>query len=310
MRAAPRKSPQRPVAFGLRLGLLFGLLATVAGLLAGRAVELQLVDHGFLASQGDARFSRVVAINAHRGTITDRFGEPLAVSTPVDSVWVNPRELAGNTEQLPRLARALGLDRQEFVRRVSSNLDREFLYVARGLQPTDARRVHALDIAGVAFAREYRRYYPAGEVTGHLIGFNNVDDVGQEGAELAFDHWLAGEDGAKRVIQDSRGRKVEDVESIRAARPGRDLALSIDLRIQYLAYRELKAAIRDNRARSGSVVVIDVNSGEVLAIVNQPAYNPNDREQFNAAVYRNRAATDLFEPGSSIKPFIVAARLR
>ena len=309
IRHAQRRSPQRPVAFGLRLGLLFGLLATAAGLLAGRAVELQLVDHGFLAGQGAARSSRVVAINAHRGTITDRFGEPLAVSTPVDSVWVNPRELAGNTEQLPRLARALRLDRHEFVRRVSSNLDREFLYVARGLQPADARRVRSLDIPGVAFAREHRRYYPAGEVTGHLIGFNNVDDVGQEGAELAFDHWLAGEDGAKRVIQDNRGRKVEDVESIRAARPGRDLALSIDLRIQYLAYRELKAAIRDNRARAGSVVVIDVNSGEVLAIVNQPAYNPNDRGQLKAAVYRNRAATDLFEPGSSIKPFIVAAAL-
>ncbi len=309
MRDTQRRSPQRPVAFGLRLGLLFGLLAAAAALLAARAVQLQLVDHGFLASQGDARFSRVVAINAHRGTITDRYGEPLAVSTPVDSVWVDPRELAGNTEQLPRLARALGLDRQEFVRRVSSNLDREFLYVARGLQPADARRVRALDVPGVAFAREYRRYYPAGEVTGHVIGFNNVDDVGQEGAELAFDHWLAGEDGAKRVIQDSRGRKVEDVESIRAVRPGRDLALSIDLRIQYLAYRELKAAIRANRARAGSVVVIDVNSGEVLAIVNQPAYNPNDRGQLNAAVYRNRAATDLFEPGSSIKPFIVAAAL-
>jgi cell division protein FtsI (penicillin-binding protein 3) len=309
MRDAQRRSPQRPVAFGLRLGLLFGLLAALAALLAGRAVELQLVDHGFLVSQGDARFSRVVAINAHRGTITDRYGEPLAVSTPVDSVWVNPRELAGNSEQLPRLARALRLDRQEFVRRVSSNLDREFLYVARGLQPADARRVRALDVPGVATTREYRRYYPGGEVTGHLIGFNNVDDVGQEGAELAFDHWLAGEDGAKRVIQDNRGRKVQDVESIRAARPGRDLALSIDLRIQYLAYRELKAAIRDNRARSGSVVVIDVNSGEVLAIVNQPAYNPNDRGQINPAVYRNRAATDLFEPGSSIKPFIVAAAL-
>ena len=309
MRDAQRRNPQRPVAFGLRLLLLFGLLATVACLLAGRAVELQLVDHSFLAREGDARFSRVVAISAHRGTITDRYGEPLAVSTPVDSVWVNPRELAGNTEQLPRLARALGLDRQEFVRRVSSNFDREFLYVARGLQPTWARRVRQLDITGVNFTREYRRYYPAGEVTGHLLGFNNVDDVGQEGAELAFDHWLAGEDGAKRVIQDSNGRKVEDVESIRAARPGRDLALSIDLRIQYLAYRELKAAIRDNRARSGSVVVIDVNTGEVLAIVNQPTYNPNDRGQLDAAAYRNRAATDLFEPGSSIKPFIVAAGL-
>ncbi len=158
-------------------------------------------------------------------------------------------------------------------------------------------------------SREYRRYYPAGEVTGHLLGFTDVDDTGQEGAELAFDHWLGGEDGAKRVIQDSDGNKVEDVESIRAVRPGRELPLSIDLRLQYLAYRELKAAIRDNRARSGSAVIIDIRTGEVLAMVNQPAYNPNDRSQLNAAAYRNRAATDLFEPGSSIKPFFVAAGL-
>jgi cell division protein FtsI (penicillin-binding protein 3) len=309
MKPAPRKNPPRPVAFGLRLTALFVLLILGAGLLVGRAIELQLIDHGFLARQGDARFSRVVPITAHRGTITDRYGEPLAISTPVDAVWVNPRELAERSEQLPQLARVLGVDRQAFVRRVSSNLDREFLYVARGLRPADARRVRELDLPGVNFAREYRRYYPAGEVTGHLLGFNNIDDVGQEGAELAFDHWLAGEDGQKRVIQDSRGRKVEDIESIRAVRPGRDLALSIDLRIQYLAYRELKAAIRDNRARAGSVVVTDVNTGEVLAIVNQPAYNPNDRAQYNAAAYRNRAVTDLFEPGSSIKPFIVAAGL-
>jgi len=158
-------------------------------------------------------------------------------------------------------------------------------------------------------SREYRRYYPASEVSGHLLGFTNVDDAGQEGLELAFDHWLAGEDGAKRVIQDRYGRIVQNVESIRPARPGRDLVLSIDLRIQYLAYRELKAAIRDQRARAGSAVVLDVASGEVLAMVNQPAYNPNDREQIQAATYRNRAATDIFEPGSSIKPFFVAAGL-
>ena len=299
----------RPVSFPLRLLVLFVLLGAAAVVLAGRAVQLQLVDHGFLADQGDARFMRVVATASHRGAITDRFNEPLAVSTPVDSVWVNPKELAGNTEQLPRLARAIGVGRNELVRRVSSSLNREFLFVARGLQPADSRKVRALGIDGVNFSREYRRYYPAGEVVGHVLGFTNVDDVGQEGAELAFDHWLAGEDGAKRVIQDSQGRKVEDVESIRAVRPGRNLTLSIDLRIQYLAYRELKAAILANRARSGSVVVIDVQTGEVLAMVNQPAYNPNDREQLAPAAYRNRAATDLFEPGSSIKPFIVAAGL-
>jgi cell division protein FtsI (penicillin-binding protein 3) len=306
LRSGGRASAQ---SFRLRLMLLFSVLLVAAGALVGRAVDLQLVDHGFLAQQGDARFARTAAIVAHRGIITDRNSEPLAVSTPVDSVWINPRELSGNLEQLPRLASALGSDRQALLRHVSSNLDREFLYLARGLQPDEATRVKALNLPGVNFAREYRRYYPAGEVTGHVLGFTSIDDVGQEGAELAFDNWLAGEDGAKRVIQDSKGRKVEDIESIRPVRPGRDLNLSLDLRIQYLAYRELKSAILENRALAGSVVVIDIDTGEVLAMVNQPAYNPNDRGQLMAAAYRNRAVTDLFEPGSSIKPFIVAAAL-
>jgi cell division protein FtsI (penicillin-binding protein 3) len=298
-----------PGSFRWRAYLLLGLLGACALALIYRAVNLQLVDHGFLAKEGDARFSRVLQIVAHRGTITDRYGEPLAVSTPVDSIWVNPAELAPATDQIPRLAKALGLDRQELARRITSNLDREFLYLARHRQPAEAAQIKALGIPGVYTSREYRRYYPAGEVTGHLLGFTNVDDAGQEGLELAFDHWLAGEDGAKRVIQDRYGRIVQNVESIRPARPGKDLVLSMDLRIQYLAYRELKAAIRDQRARAGSIVVIDVDSGEILAMVNQPAYNPNDRDQLQAATYRNRAATDIFEPGSSIKPFFVAAGL-
>jgi cell division protein FtsI (penicillin-binding protein 3) len=298
-----------PHSFRWRAYTLIGVLSACALGLAWRGVNLQLVDHGFLARQGDARFSRVLQIAAHRGTITDRYGEPLAVSTPVDSVWVNPGELALATDQIPRLASALQLDRQELARHITSNLDREFLYLARHRQPAEAAQIKALGIPGVYTSREYRRYYPAGEVTGHLLGFTNVDDAGQEGLELAFDHWLAGEDGAKRVIQDRYGRIVQNVESIRPARPGRDLVLSVDLRIQYLAYRELKAAIRDRHARAGSVVVLDVANGEVLAMVNQPAYNPNDREQIDAATYRNRAATDIFEPGSSVKPFFVAAGL-
>jgi cell division protein FtsI (penicillin-binding protein 3) len=296
-----------PRSFRWRAGVLLALLMLAGAALLWRAVDLQLVDHGFLARQGDARFSRVLQIAAHRGTITDRYGEPLAVSTPVDSIWVNPSELALATDQIPRLAGALGLDRQELARRITSNLDREFLYLARGKQPAEAAEIKALGIPGVYTSREYRRYYPASEVTGHLLGFTNVDDAGQEGLELAFDHWLAGEAGAKRVIQDRYGRIVENVESIRPARPGRDLVLAIDLRIQYLAYRELKAAVRDQRARAGSIVVLDVTTGEVLAMVNQPTFNPNDREQMQAADYRNRAATDIFEPGSSIKPFWVAA---
>jgi cell division protein FtsI (penicillin-binding protein 3) len=301
--------PGAPASFRWRAYLLIALLALSAVGLVWRAVNLQLVDHGFLAREGDARFSRVLDIAAHRGTISDRYGEPLAVSTPVDSLWVNPSELALATDQIPPLAAALKLDPLELTRRVTSNLDREFLYLARHRQPAEAAQIKALQIPGVYSSREYRRYYPAGEVSGHLLGFTNVDDAGQEGLELAFDHWLAGEDGAKRVIQDRYGRIVQNVESIRPARPGRDLVLSIDLRIQYLAYRELKAAIRDERARAGSVVVLDVATGEVLAMVNQPAYNPNDRDQIDAETYRNRAATDIFEPGSSIKPFFVAAGL-
>jgi cell division protein FtsI (penicillin-binding protein 3) len=285
------------------------LVLSGASLLVARAVELQLLDHGFLASQGDARSMRVVKIAAHRGAITDRNGEPLAVSTPVDSVWVNPQELNDNIDQLPRLARALKEDQQTLARRITSNLDREFLYLVRHMPPEQAAHIKALGIPGVYLLREYKRYYPAGEVSGHVVGFTTIDDKGQEGLELGFDQLLNGEDGAKRVIQDMQGRYVENVESIRAPRPGRDLATSIDLRIQYLAYRELKAAMQEYQARAGSIIVVDVDTGEVLAMVNQPSYNPNDRDQLKPDLYRNRAATDIFEPGSSIKPFIMAAAL-
>ncbi|HWY94636.1 MAG TPA: penicillin-binding transpeptidase domain-containing protein [Steroidobacteraceae bacterium] len=292
-----------------RSTVILGLVLSGAALLVARAVELQLLDHGFLAKQGDDRSMRVVKIAAHRGAITDRNGEPLAVSTPVDSVWVNPQELNDNIDQLPKLAKALKEDQQWLARRITTNLDREFLYLVRHMPPEQAAHIKALGIPGVYLLREYRRYYPAGEVSGHVVGFTTIDDKGQEGLELGFDQLLNGEDGAKRVIQDMYGRYVENVESIRPPRPGRDLVTSIDLRIQYLAYRELKAAMQEYRARAGSVIVIDVDTGEVLAMVNQPSYNPNDREQLKAGLYRNRAATDIFEPGSSIKPFVMAAAL-
>jgi len=289
--------------------LVLGLVLLGAVGLVARAIELQLVDHGFLAKQGDDRSMRVVKIAAHRGAITDRNGEPLGVSTPVDSVWVNPQELNDNIDELPKLAKALKEDEQTLARRITSNLDREFLYLVRHMPPEQAAHIKALGIPGVYLLREYRRYYPAGEVAGHVVGFTTIDDKGQEGLELGFEQLLNGEDGAKRVIQDMYGRYVENVESIRAPRPGRDLTTSIDLRIQYLAYRELKAAMQEYRARAGSVIVIDVDTGEVLAMVNQPSYNPNDREQLKAGLYRNRAATDIFEPGSSVKPFVIAAAL-
>ncbi|MGB6356697.1 MAG: penicillin-binding transpeptidase domain-containing protein [Steroidobacteraceae bacterium] len=292
-----------------RSTLVLGLVLLGAVGLVARAVELQLLDHGFLAKQGDDRSMRVVKIAAHRGAITDRNGEPLAVSTPVDSVWVNPQELNDNIDQLPRLAKALKEDQQWLARRITSNLDREFLYLVRHMPPEQAAHVKALGIPGVYLMREYRRYYPAGEVAGHVVGFTTVDDKGQEGLELGFDQLLNGEDGAKRVIQDMYGHYVENVESISAPRPGRDLVTSIDLRIQYLAYRELKAAMQEYQARAGSVIVVDVDTGEVLAMVNQPSFNPNDRDQLKPDLYRNRAATDIFEPGSSVKPFIIAAAL-
>ena len=292
-----------------RSTVVLSLVALGAIGLAARAVELQLLDHGFLAKQGDERSMRVVKIAAHRGAIMDRNGEPLAISTPVDSIWVNPQELNDNIDQLPKLAHALKEDQQTLARRITSNLDREFLYLVRHMPPEQAAHIKALGIPGVYLLREYQRYYPAGEVAGHVVGFTTIDDRGQEGLELGFDQLLNGADGAKRVIQDSLGRYVENVESIRAPRPGRDLVTSIDMRIQYLAYRELKSAMQVYRAHAGSVIVLDVDTGEVLAMVNQPTYNPNDREQFRWDLYRNRAATDIFEPGSSIKPFIMAAAL-
>jgi len=306
-----RSSESAPKANGYRwrAAVVLALVVLAAAALAMRAVELQLLDHGFLAKQGDDRSMRVVKIAAHRGAITDRSGEPLAVSTPVDSVWVNPQELNDNIDQLPKLAKALKEDQQSLARRITSNLDREFLYLVRHMPPDQAAQIKALGIPGVYLLREYRRYYPAGEVAGHVVGFTTIDDTGQEGLELGYDQLLNGDDGAKRVIQDLYGRYVENVESIRAPRPGRDLVTSIDLRIQYLAYRELKAAMQEFRAHAGSVIVIDVDTGEVLAMVNQPSYNPNDREQLKAGLYRNRAATDIFEPGSSVKPFIMAAAL-
>jgi len=289
--------------------MVLGMLAAGVVALLARAVYLQVIDQDFLEKQGDARILRVARLSANRGMILDRNGEALAVSTPVDTVWADPRKLAEVPQEFPRLAKALDRDPQWLARRVTSSLDKEFVYLVRHMRPTDAAKVKALGIPGVDTLREYRRYYPAGEVTGHLLGFTNVDDVGQEGLELAYDQWLGGVPGAKRVMRDSLGRTIEDIERIRAPRPGQDLRTSVDLRVQYLAYRELKAAVQANKARSGSIVVIDIATGEVLAMVNQPAFNPNDREQYAASRYRNRATNDFLEPGSSIKPFVVAAGL-
>lgn len=286
--------------------LCFGLAAAS---LVARAVQLQVFNRDFLNEQADTRHLRTEKISAHRGAITDRNGEPLAISTPVDSVWVNPREFAAAVDKVPQLADALDIDSQTLMRRITRAMDKEFVFLKRHLSPEQAHRAMALKLPGVNVQREYRRYYPSGEVAGHLVGFTSIDDLGQEGLELAFNHWLSGEPGAKRVLKDRLGRSVENVASIKPPKPGKDLRASIDIRLQYVAYRTLKAAIQQFNADAGSVVVLDVQTGEVLAIVNQPAYNPNDRSQFSAERYRNRAITDIFEPGSSIKPLVVAAAL-
>lgn len=295
--------------FRLRARMLTGLLLLSALVLIGRSVQLQVFDQQFFAKQADMRHARNAKMIAHRGAILDRFGEPLAVSSPVDTVWVDPSEFAQAGDGIAKLARALKLNRQWLEQRVTSNLDREFLYVARHLDPDNAAEIKKLEIPGVRLLREYKRYFPNGEVTGHLLGFTNLDEDGQEGLELAYNRSLAGIDGEKRVIQDGHGLVVQNVEINRTPVPGEDLHTSLDLRIQYLAYRELKSAIRKHNARAGTVIVIDVSTGEVLAMVNQPSFNPNDRSQYEVARYRNRAATDIFEPGSSIKPFVVAAAL-
>ena len=289
--------------------LLVGF-ALGAAALEGRILYLQLVDKDFLTEQADDRHIRTVQIPTHRGSLTDRYGEPLAVSTPVDSIYANPKELKASLDRLGELAAALEQDDEALARRITSNLEREFVFLERRVAPAKAQRVLELGLPGIGTVREYRRYYPAGEVTSHVVGFTDIDDKGQEGLEAEFDHWLRGEPGSKRVMQNRRGQVFDDVELLKAARPGRDLRTSIDLRLQYLAYRELKAVVGDSNARWGSVVVLDPRTGEVLAMVNQPSQNPNaDRSEYRPDNYRNRAVTDIFEPGSSFKPLVMAAAL-
>jgi cell division protein FtsI (penicillin-binding protein 3) len=293
---------------GRRVVLIAGLLLALATLV-WRAVSLQVLDKDFLQVQGEARHMRIEELPAHRGMILDRQGEPLAVSTQVDSVWVNPQELVGVQEGITALARLLSLDRNYVQQLVAKHAEREFVYLQRHISPALAEQVRAADIPGVYLQKEYKRYYPAGEVAAQVIGFTNIDDVGQEGLELAYGDWLRGEPGAKRVIKDGQRHTIEDVESIRRPHPGKDLVLSIDRRIQYLAYRELMAAVKEHGARAATAVVLDVRTGQILAMVNQPSYNPNNRQRLQRETLRNRAVTDVFEPGSTMKPFIVACAL-
>ncbi|HET6804540.1 MAG TPA: penicillin-binding transpeptidase domain-containing protein [Frateuria sp.] len=292
-----------------RMLLVVGVLSLASLGLVARAFDLQVMRKQFYQDQGDARFLREVKIPVSRGTIFDRNGEPLAVSTPVMSIWANPSQVLENDDRIPDLASALGVDAGELKERLAQRADREFVYLRRQMPPEAAQAVLGLQIPGINAQREFRRYYPSGEVTAHVLGFTNIDDHGQEGLELAFDDWLSGQPGAKRVIRDRMGRVVEDVEQVREPKPGKNLTLSIDRRIQFLAYNELKNALAEFDASSGSMVILDVPTGEVLAMVNLPTYNPNALAGSKFSDRRNRAVTDLVEPGSTIKPILMAAAL-
>lgn len=295
------------------IGLIVFAVAVVWHLARLQVIPGEDKGFEFLQTQGAARTVRTETINAYRGVITDRHGEPLAVSTPVDSIWANPHVLLEsgqiNSPQWKKLATILNSNESRLIKKVNRYRHKEFVYLKRHLSPSDAEKVLSLDISGIYTQREYQRFYPAAEVASHIVGFTDIDDHGQEGIELAYDSWLSGSLGEKKVVKDLKGRVIREAEFVRAARPGQDLTLSIDLRLQYLVYRELKTAVTEHRAKAGSVVVIDTRSGEVLAIANQPAYNPNDRKGIKAAALRNRAIVDQFEPGSTMKPVTVMAAL-
>lgn len=313
-RRARRPEPRqaRP-NLALRRRLLVGVLSSAFVVLSAAVFYRQVVETDYLRSEGERRYLRVGEIAARRGMITDRNGEPLAVSTPVETVWGEPRKLVERRDAIPPLAVALGLEPKALQERLDATSERGFLYLKRRVSFEEARAVRQViadhNLGGVDFETEYRRFYPGVEVFGHVLGFTDIDDKGQEGIELAYDSWLKSEPGLRRVIRDGRQQIVQEIEQVRAPRQGADLALSIDRRLQFLAYRELKAAVAEHKAVGGTLVALDVETGEILAMVNQPGYNPNAQRGGSSERRRNRAVTDVMEPGSTIKPFVVAAAL-
>ncbi|MCX7115608.1 MAG: penicillin-binding protein 2 [Gammaproteobacteria bacterium] len=299
----------KPVGHVARLSVMVVIFVMFLVILIWRMLDLMVLDRQFLKHQGDARSLRVIDIPAYRGMITDRNGIPLAVSTPVQSVWVNPKVFQPTAPQLKALSKLLQTPEKRLLQVVHHYQKREFLYVKRQLPPALAEKIQALHIPGMNFQQEYKRYYPQVDSTAQLVGFTNIDDQGLEGIELAYQEWLMGKNGKKKVIKDRMGRVVEELELLQAARPGHNLTLSIDSRIQYLAYHALARTCRQFEANSGSLVVLDTQTGEILAVVNYPSFNPNARFRYTRADYRNRAVVDLFEPGSVIKPFSIASAL-
>lgn len=305
-----RTSKQHALDFPVRRKLLLGTLLAAMLTLTGRAMYLQVFDKEFLQDKGDLQHIGIVDVPAYRGQIKDRNGEPLAISTPVQSIWMNMRQLKDSEKgKLGQMAKILGIADKDMQAFLKSEAGKRFVYVKRQINPDLADKVKALEISGVYFERAFKRYYPAGATAGHLLGFTNIDDSGQEGIEHGYDYILRGKPGKKRVIKDGKGHIIKDVENIQEAVPGQDVVLTIDERIQYLAYRELQAAVLKHKAHSASLVVLDAKNGDVLASVSQPAFNPNNRKELRSDRYRNRAMVDSFEPGSTVKPFVVAAAL-
>ena len=290
-----------------RARFLLGILLLGSIALVVRSFYLQGIKKDFLIGKGESRYERVIEMPATRGRILDRSGDALAVSTPVKSVWAIPEDAKLTPAQGRQLATLLDTDAREMTRKLASA--RDFVYLKRQIAPDVATQIAALKLPGIYFQNEYRRYYPAAEVTAHMLGFTGAEDVGQEGIELALNGQLAGKPGSRRVIKDRRGQIVEDVESIRSPQEGQDAVLALDAKLQYLAYSQLKQAIADHKAKAGGIVVLDAKTGEVLALANLPTYNPNNRTRLSGAQLRNRAFTDTFEPGSTFKPFTVALAL-
>ncbi|MCI5062681.1 penicillin-binding protein 2 [Algiphilus sp.] len=308
MSRAARKPQVRAVG-RWRRHLLSGFVIAGAVVVGLRAFELQVLDRAFLENESAKRAIRHVEIPANRGAIVDRNGEPLAVSAPVESLWVVPADLLNAPEHLQAVARLLDRNSAALRRELEARRDRQFYWLARHLSPAEARRITALNAPGVATSREYRRFYPAGEIPAHIVGITNIDGKGLEGVEAIDQKTLAGEPGKRRVIRARDGRVVETGIEVKPARPGQDVQLTIDLRLQYLAHRELKAAVQRHGAKSGMVVVVDARSGDILAMASSPGFNPNRRNAFDRSAMRNRAMTDLFEPGSTVKPLLVAHAL-
>ncbi|MDD2761061.1 MAG: penicillin-binding protein 2, partial [Methylomonas sp.] len=278
-----RTNKQPTQDFPIRRKLMMGTLLSAMMALAGRAVYLQVLNKEFLQDKGDLQHVGIVDVPAYRGQIKDRNGEPLAISTPVQSIWMNMRQLKdGEKEKIGQMANILGIPDKDMQAFLKKEAGKRFVYVKRQINPDLAEKVKALEITGVYFERAFKRYYPAGATAGHLLGFTNIDDIGQEGMEHGYDHILRGKPGKKRVIKDGKGHIIKDVENIQEAIPGQDLVLTIDERIQYLAYRELQAAVLKHKAHSASLVVLDAKNGDVLASVSQPAFNPNNRRELRS----------------------------